>query len=378
MVLEDCSHRPPCPGCPRFGETGPAPAAMASLRALAERTGLVPPQFHSAPAEGHRHRARLAVRGRSNSPKIGLFQLGTHEVVDIPRCQMHHPAINEVVAALKDSIRATRSAPYVEQSHRGLLRYVQVVVARADARTQVVLVVNSNELEPALPLARDLEHRLGQKLQGLFVNGNAQSTNVILGPHWWRIAGADALTESIGGVRVAFPPAAFGQSHQALAERIASRVADFVSSGDAVAELHAGVGAIGLGLLSKAGSLHFNERSEAGILGLERGLAERPEEERARASLFPGAAELRSDAFGARDVVIVDPPRGGLGDALVEALLLAAPKRLVYVACGLAAFLSESERLLAGGYRLTTLEAYDLFPFTEHVETFAVFDRAEI
>jgi tRNA/tmRNA/rRNA uracil-C5-methylase (TrmA/RlmC/RlmD family) len=163
-----------------------------------------------------------------------------------------------------------------------------------------------------------------------------------------------------------------------LAERIASRVADFVSSGDAVAELHAGVGAIGLGLLSRAGSLHLNERSEAGILGLERGLAERPEEERARASLFPGAAELRTDAFSARDVVIVDPPRGGLGDALVEALLLAAPKRLVYIACGLAAFLSESERLLAGGYRLTTLEAYDLFPFTEHVETFAVFDRPEI
>ena len=96
------------------------------------------------PAFGYRHRARLAVRGRSASPKLGVFQEGSHRIVDVPRCLVHHPLINEVAAAVKQAVRDSGVAPYAERVHRGELRYVQVAVERSSASAQVVLVGNSD------------------------------------------------------------------------------------------------------------------------------------------------------------------------------------------------------------------------------------------
>src|SRR5262245_37269221 len=75
-----CPHRPPCPGCPRFAVPGIASTAGDALGALARSCGLPPPKTVEGPALGYRHRARLAVRGRATSPKIGIFQEDTHRI----------------------------------------------------------------------------------------------------------------------------------------------------------------------------------------------------------------------------------------------------------------------------------------------------------
>ncbi|HVM64194.1 MAG TPA: hypothetical protein VMU14_04980, partial [Acidimicrobiales bacterium] len=105
-----CPHRPPCPGCPRFGEPGLAPPALAALEALARDAGLAPPSVVEGPPFGWRHRARLMVRGRATSPKVGIFQEGSHRIVDMPQCLVHHPGVNVVAAAAKAAIRATGTA----------------------------------------------------------------------------------------------------------------------------------------------------------------------------------------------------------------------------------------------------------------------------
>jgi 23S rRNA (uracil1939-C5)-methyltransferase len=75
--------------------------------------------------------------------------------------------------------------------------------------------------------------------------------------------------------------------------------------------------------------------------------------------------------------VIVDPPRRGVDAPLLRALSATPPARLVYASCGLPSFLHEARFLLANGaLRLRALEAYALFPNTEHVETLALFERA--
>ena len=68
-----CPHRPPCPGCPRFGEPGIALAARGALEELTRIHGLPDAAVISARTAGFRHRARLAIRGRVGSPKLGLF-----------------------------------------------------------------------------------------------------------------------------------------------------------------------------------------------------------------------------------------------------------------------------------------------------------------
>src|SRR5690348_6374514 len=106
------------------------PDALERLRALCRETGASPPEIVVGARTGFRHRARLAVRGRAASPKIGIFERESHHVVDIPRCLVHHPLINGVAAELKRAMVATRAAPYSDDAHKGLVRYVQVVIER--------------------------------------------------------------------------------------------------------------------------------------------------------------------------------------------------------------------------------------------------------
>lgn len=375
--LPPCPHRPPCPGCPRYGERALDPTAEARLRELAALGGVTPPGVRHGAELGFRTRARLAVRGRSGSPKVGIFQAGTHRIADIPRCGIHHPLVNEVAAALRRVIRETGVTPYADRPHLGELRYLQVAVERTGPRAQVVLVGNGESPEPLAPAFAGLERELGPRLQGLFWNGNTARGNAILGPRWERIAGDEALVEPVGGVEVFHPPGAFGQSHPELFESLALAARAAVPDGARVLELYAGTGAIGLGLLGRAASVELNELSPHGLHGLELGIAARPPGERERARVLPGDAASHTARIARADAVLVDPPRRGLDQPVLEALLADPPARLVYVSCGLESLLRETRELSGSGrFALESLDVWDLFPYTEHVETLAVFRAA--
>jgi tRNA/tmRNA/rRNA uracil-C5-methylase (TrmA/RlmC/RlmD family) len=373
--LAPCPHRPPCPGCPRYGAPGVGRTALARLHALADAAGLPEPAVHgAAPRLGFRHRARLMVRGRSASPKIGLFQQASHRIADIPACRIHHPLVNEVAAALRRAVRESGVAPYADRPHRGDLRAVQVVVERAGPRAQVVLVGNAADPAPLAGVAERLADALGARLQGLWWNGNPERTNAILGPHWRRLAGEEAVRERIGGADVFFPPGAFGQSDLDLADALVARVHAAVPPDAVVAELYAGCGAIGLGLVARSRELRFNEASPHALAGLALGLAALAPADRARARVAPGAAGEQRALLDGADVVIVDPPRRGLDPPLAEALAARPPRQLLYVSCDLGSLERDVSRVCVAGLRLVELEAWNLFPFTDHVETLAHFE----
>jgi 23S rRNA (uracil1939-C5)-methyltransferase len=346
----------------------------ARLDALAARSGLTPPCVATGAPLRFRTRARLAVRGRAAAPKVGIFQAGSHRIADIPRCGIHHPRINEVAAALRRAVRETGVAPGSDSSHGGVLRYLQVAVERASGRAQVVLVGNCEDPEPLAPVFAALTRELGDRLQGLFWNGNTARGNAILGPRWERIAGEEALREVVGEVAVFHPPGAFGQSHPEGFESLALAARAAVPEGAHALELYAGSGAIGLGLLGRARSVALNELSPDGLRGLELGLEARPEAERARAVVLPGDASVHAARIAHADAVVVDPPRRGLDRAVLDAVVEHPPETLVYVSCGLDSLERDTARLLSSGrFALRSLAAWDLFPYTEHVETLAVF-----
>ena len=372
-----CPHRPACPGCPRYGAERLDPGGDGALAALAREHGLPPPAVTRGAATGFRHRARLAVRGRAGAPKIGIFGEGSHRVVDIPRCPIHHPLVNEVAAALRRAMVETGATPYSDAAHRGLVRYLQVVVERRSQTAQVVVVTCSGSPEPALPLLDALRTRLGERLHSLFWNGNPERVNTILGARFERIAGEEMIEEMVAGARVFYPPGAFGQSHLALAEEIARGVQAAVPDGARVLDLYAGAGPLGLGVAPRARSVALNEISEGSLAGLERGIMALPGEIRGRVRVLPGPASRAARSVAEADVVIADPPRKGLDPAVRSELARARPARLVYVACGLPAFLDDARTLTEGGaFRLASLSAFDLFPYTDHVEVLAIFDRS--
>jgi 23S rRNA (uracil1939-C5)-methyltransferase len=373
-----CPHRPPCPGCPRFGEVGIAPNAAAMLNGLARAHGLPPVPVISGQSAGFRQRARLAIRGRLGSPKLGLFELGTHRVVHIPNCVVHHPLINRVAEVVRRALVDAKVTCYSDNAHAGLARYLQVVIERSSQSAQVVLAANSEGPEPFAEFFELVRGRLAGELHSLWWNGNTEASNTILGPQFRNVCGPPSVVEHFGGHAVHYPPGAFGQNNLEIAERIILHVRGEIPDGARVAEFYAGVGAIGLSVLDRVSELRLNETSSASLLGLGLGQAQLSATDRAKISVVPGAAgsAIALTLATAADVVIADPPRKGLDPELTTFLAEHPVARFIYVSCGLESFLSDTERLLATGHlRLGALTAFSLMPFTEHVETVARFER---
>jgi tRNA/tmRNA/rRNA uracil-C5-methylase (TrmA/RlmC/RlmD family) len=371
-----CPHRPPCPGCPRFGEPGISPAGLGALDELAAAHGLPHVDVISGPTAGFRHRARLAIRGRLGSPKLGLFELGTHRVVHIPNCSVQHPLINRVAAVVRRALVDARVTSYSDHAHLGLARYLQVVVERRSQTAQVVIVGNSETAEPFAECFDLLRARLGNELHSLWFSANRGQANTILGPAFENWCGPASVVEDFGGADVHYPPGAFGQNNLEIADRLVEHIRAEIPAGARVAEFYAGVGAIGLSVLSRVADLRMNEISPHSLHGLEMGVAQLDAADRARVSIVPGPAGAAHLAAADAQVVIADPPRKGLDPELTGFLSEQPPERFVYVSCGLESFLSDTAQLIARGtLRLGALTAFDLIPFTEHIETVARFDR---
>jgi 23S rRNA (uracil1939-C5)-methyltransferase len=311
------------------------------------------------------------------SPKLGLFESGTHRVVHIPRCSVHHPLINRVAAVVRRALVDARVSSYSDKTHFGLARYLQVVVERSSQSAQVVMVVNSAAPEPLTACFDLIRERLGRELHSLWFNANCERSNTILGAEFQNYCGPASVVERFGGAAVHYPPGAFGQNNLDIAQAIIEHVRTQIPSGSRVAEFYAGVGAIGLSVLGQVREIRMNEVNPHSLRGLELGMLPLDSADRSKITVVPGSAGTALMAASGAEVVIADPPRKGLDPELTEYLREFPPERFLYVSCGLESFLSDAARLTAHGkLRLRELAAFNLLPFTRHVETVALFERA--
>jgi 23S rRNA (uracil1939-C5)-methyltransferase len=374
--LTSCPHRPPCPGCPRFGEDGVAPAARGALNDLARTHGLPDVSVISGKTAGFRLRARLAIRGRLGSPKVGLFESGTHRVVHIPNCSIQHPLINRVAAVVRRALVDAGITSYSDKAQLGLARYLQVVVERSSQTAQVVIVANSDTPEPLAECLNLIRRRLGAELHSLWFNANCERSNTIFGPEFLNWCGPASVAERFGGAAIHYPPGAFGQNNLDIAQDMIEHVRAEIPQGACVAEFYAGVGAIGLSVLARVGEIRMNEAGPHSLHGLEFGVEQLDSADRAKVSIVPGPAGAAASAASGAHVVIADPPRRGLDPELTAYLGEHPPERLVYLSCGLESLINDAARLTAfGTLRLASLSAFNFMPFTEHVESIACFER---
>ena len=283
-IAPRCPHRPPCPGCPRFGAPDPAPDATRELGDFCAKHG-ARFDLRTGARRHFRARARLAVRGRQGAAKIGIFAEGTHRVVDIPSCEIHHPLINQVTLELKASMRELGTSCYSDTAHLGLVRALQVVIERSTQTAQLVVICNATEASSAAALLERLKQRLGSRMHSLWWNGNAERTNVILGPHLEHVFGPESVVELLGGARVHFPPAAFGQNNLDLFEQMLAQIHGLIPPGRDVVELYAGIGSdrtrVG-GALAVGGVQRDRSRLDLGPRSRARGAGPRRAREGAR------------------------------------------------------------------------------------------------
>lgn len=372
----DCPHFHLCSGCSR-NEDVEHPKAFSEAFQFFEKQGLPPLQLHCGNALRWRCRAKLAVRGSWSSPQIGLFEEGSHKVVDIPFCQVHHPLINQAVSLLRAWIIEHRIALYDEVSGSGLLRYLQLTVERVSQKVQLVLVLNSlsqcileNEIRKLWDAAPTLWH-------SVWGNFNSRRDNVILGPEWRLFFGREFLVDEYHNTKVCFHPSSFMQANPEMFEKLLGRLHAFVPADSRLIEFYAGVGSIGLTLVDRCRSIQCIEIAPYAQECFEEACRMMPERMSNKISFVHGAAEkhtaLLEQPF---DIAIVDPPRKGLNTVLLNALCASTTlKRLIYVSCGWEALQRDCQRLISKGWKLHAAEAFLFFPGSDQIELLCVFDR---
>lgn len=326
---------------------------------------------------GSRYRARLSVRGRTGDLGIGIFEQGSHRLVSIPRCGIHHSAIASLLPLFIRVLNEAAVSAYDEARHSGELRAIQLAVEPISGKVQVVLLINRDLLteRPSKELLRACDVLSAQDLvQGLFLGALPERGNSLFPQRIFHVSGAPVIEDECGGARVFFPPGAFGQANPVLHRRVAETVKLFVGDSPRIVEYYAGVGTLGLGLAAAGKQVVFNEVGEGSILGLEMGWAALGRQE--KLIVVKGRAGDHADIYEASDTVIVDPPRKGLDPSLLERLITDPPRRLIYLSCGMDALLRESIELArARKLVLEHLSGFAYFPFTDHVETLLIATR---
>ena len=316
-----------------------------------------------SPEAGYRLRARLHVR----EGRAGFFREGSHVLCDAGQTGQLHATAPETVRAVLEAL-GPRSADC--QS---------ITLAEDVAGTQRVL-----HLEP-VPGRRLDDIALDTTIPGL-------SGLTTTGPQGFRvIAGSATVTDTadqlfggdspVGGVPAWTRRAeSFFQGNRFLVGTLVRRVLE-AAQGSRCVDLFAGVGLFAIAVAARGSKVIAVEGDP--ISGADLASNAAAWRDHLRVARTSVEDFLESPPGDAPDVVIVDPPRTGLSSQAVTRLLAwsSAPassnsaQRLVYVSCDPPTLARDAARILAAGYRLTSIEAFDLFPNTPHVETLAVFDR---
>ena len=330
---------------------------------------------HSDKAIGWRCRAKLAVRGSTTHPLIGLFKEGTHDVLEIPHCEAHHPKINEAVELVRDFMISEKIQPYDEKSLQGAIRYLQFVIHRPSNKVQLTIVMNSKQgSQSNFPWLEKLWNLGKENLwHSLWLNFNPRSTNTIFGPDWQPCYGPEWLWETFDNTSVCFHPSSFAQANLDLFEKMIVHIKKIILSHNRVAEYYAGVGVIGLCLVEKAQRIECCEINSMAKICFELSRSKLEPALAEKIAFHESFAGKRLDLLNDAEIVIVDPPRKGLEAPLLKALKSASLKQLIYISCGWDSFQKDCLELLQGGWKIQEAHVYLLFPGSEHIETLTVF-----
>lgn len=370
----NCTHFPHCSGC-QLNANVNHPPIFEEARNFFLQKGIKNFQLHSGSMTRWRTRAKLVIRGDSKNPKIGLFKKGTHEVVEIPHCQIHHPKINEAVLYLKKFIQDVDLAPYNEISGNGLLRYAQFVVQRQTGKVQLSLVLNTHSLSE--DLRKKLELFWIEKkdfFHSIWVNFNTRRDNVIFGENWLLLHGEQFLWEQICQREICFHPSSFAQANLDLFEKMIEKIKATIFLRAKVTEYYGGVGAIGLCLAEKCEKINCCEITPSAKICFEESRKKLPQELQERMKFFSGNVTDHLTLLE-NEVIIADPPRKGLDPSFINQLQdLKKDTLLIYISCGWDSFKRDCEILL-NKWGLEEAESYLFFPGTNSIETIAIFKK---
>lgn len=367
--LPPCHHAAPvrgrCGGCAMMHLSAETQRAAKSerLTALLAPLDVGPIEVQRAPAQlGYRNKGQfVAFRTSSGQLRLGSR---TPDKSALPFARMDGCLVLQ--APLADVADAVRVAWLDEIDREAELRFV-VVRANAEGRALVELIVRNPHRDLALYAKRIHRH---PAIEGVSVSLNTSEGNAIRGEERRTYAGSETLAMRIGGVHYRVGTAPFVQLNHAVNERMIERLVALAGTPSSVWDLYGGIGSLGLAIGQAHGAQVVLAESNPAAVAVARDAAKRG---RLKLRAHVMDLEQRLPEGEAPDVLIVDPPRKGLSDAVLGHVeRLARP--LLYMSCGPESFARDVTRLRGSGWRVSALEAHDMLPQTPHVEILSRID----
>ncbi|MFO1076464.1 MAG: 23S rRNA (uracil(1939)-C(5))-methyltransferase RlmD [Planctomycetota bacterium] len=383
-----CRHFGTCGGCSLLDQ--PIRWQLHDKREAVER--LLAPHLgglrvaHDEPRRTPRwFRTRLLYPVRADDdglPIVGLYAFRSNDLVRIEECQTVDRWLVAFGRGAEQVLRELQLVPFDARRNRGHVKAIWARLASGSGEVMAGIVTRPGAFtagrdfaERLAAMAAAIEHgKTPRRLVGIVHSVSDRDDDFLLGDRHTPLRGRDHVVDRRDGLAFRISAGSFYQIHAGAYDLLYRRALQLVGDvrGRTVVDGFGGIGCFGL-RLAHAGAAQVT-------IVEENATACRDAEHNAQANGLAGVTVVAAAFAKARfpdqpDLMVVDPPRSGLGEAGAARVIAAGPRRLLHVACEAEALARDLPRLLAAGFRVRAIHLCDLFPHTEHVELLTLLER---
>lgn len=317
----------------------------------------------------YRNKAQFQLRKIDGEIEAGLYQADSHHLVPIDDCLVQQPATTKVMNALVELLNKYQLPIYNERKNSGIFRTLMVRVGIKTNEVQVVFITQSKKFPQKHALIDEITQQLPEVVS-IMQNVQNKRTSIVMGDETIHLWGKESIEEKINEVTFDLSPRAFFQLNPEQTEVLyneAIKALD-LQENETVVDAYCGVGTIGLSLAKKAKEVRGMDIIPAAIedakLNAERlGFTNTHYEVGTAEELLPKWLQ----AGFKPDAIVVDPPRTGLDQKLLKAIMKQPPKKMVYISCNVST-LAKDLVDLAKVFEIDYLQSVDMFPQTARCE----------
>ncbi|MEI3280712.1 MAG: 23S rRNA (uracil(1939)-C(5))-methyltransferase RlmD [Eubacterium ramulus] len=333
----------------------------------------------------YRNKAQFPVETDKDCHIVTGFYAGrTHTIIPNRDCALGVPVNREILDLVIDFMEKYHVSAYDEKTGKGLVRHVLIRCGFTSQEKMVCLIINGKSLPHSEKLVEALRKIDG--MTSISINCNTERTNVILGRKTVVLWGQEYITDQIGEISYEISPVSFYQVNPVQTEKLYGLALEYADlhGEETVWDLYCGIGTISLFLAQKAKQVYGVEIIPQAIENAKRNAVKNGIE---NAEFFVGKSEevlpefYEKEAAAGRkahaDVIVVDPPRKGCDEKLLETIVKMAPDRVVYVSCDSATLARDLKILCENGYELKRARAVDQFCHTVHTESVCLMERKD-
>ena len=328
---------------------------------------------------GYRNKAQFPFgTDKEGNPITGFYAGRTHDIIANTDCALGVEQNKEILEIILQYMRENKIKSYDEKAGKGLIRHALIRYGFKTKEIMVCLVVNGKKLPKAERLIEKLIQIEG--MTSITISPNTRRDNVIMGDSYEILWGQGYITDYIGNVKYQISPLSFYQVNPVQTEKLYGLALEYadLKGDETVWDLYCGIGTISLFLAQKAKQVY-------GVEIVPQAIDDAKENAKINAidnaEFFVGKAEEVLPEYYAEyerehngetahaDVIVVDPPRKGCDETLLETIVKMQPEKVVYVSCDSATLARDLKYLCANGYEIRMCRGVDQFPQTVHIET---------